>query len=164
MNVKNKGFTLIELLVVVAIIGILAAVGVISYNNFTISAKISSAKAYHNQVTKAIKLDFFNSCEIQQKNLTNGAGIFCNLTGVDLAQAISTSPAEKFGLNKNLLNPNNEAWIMYSSSSNLNTNIINAKNKVIGRLYIYDIKNKCFGFITTLGDDQPVIREEFCFN
>jgi len=29
---KNKAFTLIELLVVVAIIGILAAVGVVAYN------------------------------------------------------------------------------------------------------------------------------------
>ena len=36
---KEKGFTLIELLVVVAIIGILASVGVVAYNGYTESAK-----------------------------------------------------------------------------------------------------------------------------
>ena len=36
---KRNAFTLIELLVVVAIIGILAAVGVVAYNGYTSSAK-----------------------------------------------------------------------------------------------------------------------------
>ena len=39
MLINRKAFTIIELLVVVAIIGILAAVGVVAYNGYTSSAK-----------------------------------------------------------------------------------------------------------------------------
>ena len=60
---KNKGFTLIELLVVVAIIGILAAVGVVAYNGYTSSAKISSVKQNHKQVTKYLQSELFK-CEV----------------------------------------------------------------------------------------------------
>ena len=49
---SKRGFTLIELLVVVAIIGILAAVGVVAYNGYTTSAKCSSFKSQHKQVVK----------------------------------------------------------------------------------------------------------------
>ena len=63
---KQKGFTLIELLVVVAIIGILAAVGVVAYNGYTKSAKINAAKSNHKTVVKFIKSELMK-CELGQE-------------------------------------------------------------------------------------------------
>ena len=51
---KSKGFTLIELLVVVAIIGILAAVGVVAYNGYTASAKESATRNNYKNIVKII--------------------------------------------------------------------------------------------------------------
>ena len=50
----NKGFTLIELLVVVAIIGILAAVGVVAYSGYTSGAKNAVIKSNLKQVIRSI--------------------------------------------------------------------------------------------------------------
>ena len=54
---NHRAFTLIELLVVVAIIGILAAVGVVAYNGYTKSAKINSVKTIHAQTLKYISAE-----------------------------------------------------------------------------------------------------------
>jgi prepilin-type N-terminal cleavage/methylation domain-containing protein len=49
---KRNGFTLIELLVVVAIIGILAAVGTVAYNGYTLGAKVNATKAQYKTIVK----------------------------------------------------------------------------------------------------------------
>ena len=50
MNKINQGFTLIELMIVVAIIGILAAIGVSMYQEHAIRAQVVAGYAELNKV------------------------------------------------------------------------------------------------------------------
>ena len=61
MSNNKKGFTLIELLVVVAIIGILAAVGVVAYNGYTNSAKVNAVKSNHKMAAKYIQSEIIKA-------------------------------------------------------------------------------------------------------
>ena len=62
----KNGFTLIELLVVVAIIGILAAVGIVAYSGYTSNAKKNTIKSRHDMIVKFFKAEF-EKCNINEE-------------------------------------------------------------------------------------------------
>ncbi len=56
MKKAQQGFTLIELMIVVAIIGILAAVAIPAYQDYTVKAKVSEGSGISSPVRTALGL------------------------------------------------------------------------------------------------------------
>ena len=104
----NKAFTLIELLVVVAIIGILAAVGVVAYNGYTASAKAANTKSNHKLVASFIQNEL-KKCDMGHANImidTNISLICNNLSVVSVMDFVANSKHSFFSNLKNIYNPN----------------------------------------------------------
>ena len=72
----NKGFTLIELMIVVAIIGILAAVALPAYQDYTVRAKISEGVVAAS-VAKGVISEAYETGSV---NGMNGAAVAVNST------------------------------------------------------------------------------------
>ncbi|MBI5782372.1 MAG: prepilin-type N-terminal cleavage/methylation domain-containing protein [Gammaproteobacteria bacterium] len=119
MKKLQQGFTLIELMIVVAIIGILAAIAVPAYQDYTIRARVSEGASLSGAVKTQV--DVLNSEGISLGNMDVGAGSVLGLqgtTGITWGLLSPTSYASKY-ISRVSLRANGVVVISYSTSPEL---------------------------------------------
>lgn len=72
MNQAQKGFTLIELMIVVAIIGILAAVAIPAYQDYTIRAKVTEGISLASGAKTAVSEYYASRATLPSNNTAAG--------------------------------------------------------------------------------------------
>ncbi|HFA4237620.1 TPA: pilin, partial [Neisseria gonorrhoeae] len=72
MNTLQKGFTLIELMIVIAIVGILAAVALPAYQDYTARAQVSEAILLAEGQKSAVTEYYLNNGEWPENNTSAG--------------------------------------------------------------------------------------------
>ena len=156
---KQKAFTLIELLVVVAIIGILAAVGVVAYNGYTGAAKVSAAKSNHSTIVKYMAAEV-QKCSLGESSVMNG-NLNCPIT--NSSQIITAIHKTSTNISNSFKNPFNAAesainksWYDYNNNANIGRTLMgqnswnnvllatcfklpcnNANNRILSYVYMY---------------------------
>lgn len=89
----NKGFTLIELMIVIAIIGILAAIAIPAYQDYTIRAQVSEGLSLGGGAKTAMAEFFNNYGHFPLNNTSAGLATAASISGkyvssVDVSQTV----------------------------------------------------------------------------
>ncbi|MBH5927372.1 pilin [Neisseria meningitidis] len=116
MNTLQKGFTLIELMIVIAIVGILAAVALPAYQDYTARAQVSEAILLAEGQKSAVTEYYLNHGEWPSNN--NSAGVASTATDikgkyvekVEVANGVITATMLSTGVNKEIQGKKLSLW------------------------------------------------------
>ncbi|MBH6223901.1 pilin [Neisseria meningitidis] len=116
MNTLQKGFTLIELMIVIAIVGILAAVALPAYQDYTARAQVSEAILLAEGQKSAVTEYYLNHGTWPSNNSDAGvASTATDIKGkyvekVEVAKGVITAEMKSSGVNKEIQGKKLSLW------------------------------------------------------
>ncbi|HGL9159309.1 TPA: pilin, partial [Neisseria gonorrhoeae] len=115
MNTLQKGFTLIELMIVIAIVGILAAVALPAYQDYTARAQVSEAILLAEGQKSAVTEYYLNHGEWPKDNDSAGVASASDIKGkyvkeVKVENGVVTAEMKSDGVNKEIQGKKLSLW------------------------------------------------------